>query len=975
MIILITTTCLIITIIKVRFSRKKKQLDKEAQSFDELDKEIPSFNEQVKKAMEELKDLCADTRRFLPEEAQEYKNKYSSLYSECCEKALQSKWYVSNKIKEKPVAASFLVKYRMVDELCRENNLLRDRIEQADQEIETYWKELRELLDEDHYFSYSECEDFKKDIKDFKQLIATIYHEGKQNLLANKEKADFFNTNTTDVDNTRRLHNDQFVAKELSEKKVFFDTALAYPLDHQQRESIVKLEDNCLVVASAGSGKTSTMMGKIKYLTNCRNEDPEGILTITYTRKAAEELSGRLNNKRLKCQTFHKLAMDIIGETTGRKPSISEANLFLKVFYKQLEEPVFKNAVVEYLIKYQNGTGDSFKYDSTKQYVTDRRKFGNQALFPDAEGKFIFTKSEEEKKLVSYLTKLGVKFKYETAYPFATYDNHYRQYRPDFTIYYTDIHGEAKCVYLEHFGINEWGNVPKWFGNGTLQGYNRVNEAYKRSVQWKKKLHEKNGTKLIYTTSADFHNKNVEERLEEMLLEIGVPIHKLSDDELYDMIMKRSKSLEKSVMNTCQSFIFLMKSNERSLDQVLDRARRKQAERDVFIINRIMRPLYDSYQHELNVREEQDFTDVILEATEICKQGRWRNYHHILVDEFQDISIDRYKFLLALRKGTGAKPAKLYCVGDDWQSIYRFSGSDMSLFSQFSNYFGYTEECRIETTYRFGYPLIGVSSNFIMKNPMQKKKNVSPRMVPNPDHERWLQSETRDVEPEPEALVPLVKTEIEYMEYLNDNQVYDKIAEIVKLLPKEKSIYILSRYSYDAQILGENVKTDINTGDVWVEMEGRRIRFLTVHSSKGLEADYVFLLNCNAGIYGFPSQVADDPVMEYVLSQNDTYDFAEERRVFYVGITRAKTKTYVMYNEKKPSIFVTELTNVAPEEAEICPICKCGHKVVAERTAKNGTTYRVVSCSNAGFGCPYYAREFDNQNNPKPGYRNVRYYK
>lgn len=390
-----------------------------------------------------------------------------------------------------------------------------------------------------------------------------------------------------------------------------------------------------------------------------------------------------------------------------------------------------------------------------------------------------------------------------------------------------------------------------------------------------------------------------------------------------------------------------------------------------------MRPLYNSYQHELNVRGEQDFTDVILKATEICEQGKWKNYRHILVDEFQDLSIDRYKFLLALRKGTGTKPAKLYCVGDDWQSIYRFSGSDMSLFSQFSDYFGYTEECRIETTYRFGYPLIGVSSNFIMKNPMQKKKNVSPRMVPNPEHKRWLQSETRDVEPEPEALIPFVKTEIEYMEYFDDNQVYNNVAKIVKLLPKENSIYILGRYSYDVQIFGKNVKTNLNTGDTWVEMEGRRIRFLTVHSSKGLEADYVFLLNCNAGIYGFPSQVADDPVMEYVLSQNDTYDFAEERRVFYVGITRAKIKTYIVYNERKPSIFVTELANVAPEEAEgICPICKCGHKVIVrEGIAKNGTTYRVVSCSNAGFGCPYYAREFDNQNNPKPGYRNVRYYK
>lgn len=955
-VLVITTVCLI-AIIAVYFLLESK-----------ANKRVLGFDGQAKKATEELRSLSADTRRFLPEEAQQYKSSYAPLYAEC-EKAVGSKW-VSNKTKEKTAVLPFMVEYGTVDKLQQKNNLLRDRVEQIDRELENYWKELKGLLDEDHYFTYSECEDFKEDIKDFKQSLAAIYREGKQGLLSDKAKADFFNANTADTDNTRRRHNDQFVEKELKEKKEFFDTALAYPLDHQQRESIVKLEDNCLVVASAGSGKTSTMMGKIKYLTNCRNENPDGILTITYTRKAAEELSGRLNNNRLKCLTFHKLAMDIIGETTGRKPAIAESNLFLKVFYKQLEDPAFKNAVIEYLIEYQNGTEDSFKYDTTEQYVTDRRKFGNQALFPDADGKFIFTKSEEEKKIVSYLTRLGLKFRYEAQYPVSTYDEQYRQYKPDFTIYYMDIYGEAKRIYLEHFGIDRNGNVPKWFGNGTKQGYARANEAYRASMQWKKELHEKNGTRLIYTTSADFHNKTVEKRLEEMLRAAGVPINRRSDSELYDMIMKRSKSLERSVMNTCQSFIFLMKANERSLDWALNRAKEKQSERDMFIIDRMMRPLFESYQHELNVREEQDFTDVILEATEICEQGRWKSYRHILVDEFQDISIDRYRFLLALRKGFGAKQAKLYCVGDDWQSIYRFSGSDMSLFSQFSNYFGYTEECRIETTYRFGYPLIGVSSNFVMQNPMQKKKNVSPRMVPNPDYARWMQSETRRAEPEPQPMIPLARTEIAYKEYIDDNQVYDDIAEIVKTLPREKSIYILGRYSYDAQILGGNVKTDLNSGDVWVEMEGRKIRFLTVHSSKGLEADFVFLLNCNAGVYGFPSQVADDPVMEYVLSQNDTYDFAEERRVFYVGITRAKIKTYVMYNEKKPSVFVTELSDVAPEDAESCPICKCGHKVVMrEDKAKNGTLYRVVSCSNANYGCPYYTREFDNQDNPKPRYR------
>ena len=92
------------------------------------------------------------------------------------------------------------------------------------------------------------------------------------------------------------------------------------------------------------------------------------------------------------------------------------------------------------------------------------------------------------------------------------------------------------------------------------------------------------------------------------------------------------------------------------------------------------------------------------------------------MDEFQDISVDRYNFLKVLREGN--PPAKLYCVGDDWQSIYRFSGSDMALFNQFSEYFGATEINKIETTYRFGEPLVSLSSHFIQRNKSQIQKDI-----------------------------------------------------------------------------------------------------------------------------------------------------------------------------------------------------------------------------------------------------------
>ncbi len=87
---------------------------------------------------------------------------------------------------------------------------------------------------------------------------------------------------------------------------------------------------------------------------------------------------------------------------------------------------------------------------------------------------------------------------------------------------------------------------------------------------------------------------------------------------------------------------------------------------------------------------------------------------------------------------------------------------------------------------------------------------------------------------------------------------------------------------------------------------GRKLEFLTVHKSKGLEADYVILLQCNKDTYGFPSMVSDDPSLNYVLTKSDQYPYGEERRLFYVAITRAKLKTIILYDLKFPSLFVDE---------------------------------------------------------------------
>jgi len=793
------------------------------------------------------------------------------------------------------------------------------------------------LLAETHYFTFSEMEKFNANTKELFDQLDFLRCNGALNELGD-DACKMYNS-LRSIESVRNKHNAQFVQREKDEKKDFFDNVLDYPLDEQQRDSIVKLEDNCLVVSSAGSGKTSTMIGKLLYLVHEREVQPNRILTITYTHKAAEELTQRLLGTGLSCMTFHKLAMNVVAKVEGGMPTIADNGLFLRVFYDQMQKSEFRKAVLNYLTDYKSLVRNEHDYNSSIEYYKDRKKYGVVALYTDKDDRLITSKSEEEKKICGYLTELGVEFKYEQAYEYDTLTEDYRQYKPDFTIYYKDNNEEERRVYLEHYAINAAGQVPRWFGSGMADGWNAANERYHEGIEWKKNLHREHGTTLIYTTSADFHNGTIRQRLRSILTQAGVPINEPTSDNLIERIMSRSKNVENALLQMTQSFINLVKANGKTIEEVRNIALGMKSTRDVFVIDNIMRPLWDDYQNQLAERKEMDFTDVIVKATQYCNEGKWPNkYEHVLIDEFQDISVDRYRFLLSLR--TDMPKTKLYCVGDDWQSIYRFTGSDLSLFSEFDKYFGFTEECKIETTYRFGNPLIDKSSMFVERNPLQKKKKVHPRTVNPPE------------------------TKISFMAYNNNTDLQSLMIRMIERVPVEKTAYIISRYSYDIRVLASpNIKMefDVNSDNVSLTIAGRKVKFMTIHGSKGLEADYVFILNCNSGLYGFPSLVSDDPVLDYVLSAPEHYEYAEERRVYYVGITRAKIHTVVLYNENTPSPFVTEMHEGVVVNPNPCPWCGTGHRILKyEGWTKQKTPYKVWGCDNKEANCQYFEREFSN---------------
>lgn len=801
----------------------------------------------------------------------------------------------------------------------------------------------------DHYFAHSEylsCIDemeFEKVSSYFltSEFLEHVNKKVPESLTTLGKYEEEIKRGFSDIPQT---HNNFFVQEELERNQRFFDYVLKYPLDQQQRESIVKLEDNCLVISSAGSGKTSTSVGKIKYLVEKRHMDPAKILPLTFAKKAASELTERLGlaEQGLRCYTFHGLAYDIIVETTHERPTICERNLMLQCFYHLINtNPEFKKAVNAFLTTKSSLTKNVHEYDSADTYFKDRAMYGIQAPFLDMDGRIIFTRSEEEKKICTFLSMNNVSFRYEQPFPYNTATDNTRQYYPDFTIYFQQG-GRTYFIILEHFGIDANGNVPQWFGIGKEGGFAAANNRYNEGILWKREINQRYNIALIETTSAMFLDGTIYDKLSEQLRRYNIPMRPLTEEEKFDRLVRRNERMEDSLLQLISTFIALMKSNRSKPEEILDVIKKDNShrpnfiERSRFMIYEIFMPMYEEYQQTLAERKLVDYTDLVLKATELCEAGRYKKeYEMILVDEFQDISIDRFRFLQSLRRKQPL--TKLYCVGDDWQSIFRFTGSDLTLFNGFEEHFGYTEKCKIETTYRFGEPLISLSSKFILENPLQVPKEVHPSSS-------------------------LMKTELSLEEYgKEDGDQLRQLKSILSRISKDESIMLVGRYHSDADFIPSDnvIERDSKMHVIKVRIAGREMSYNTVHSAKGLEADNIIVVNCSQEGNGFPSTISDDPILGYVLSKPEAYPFAEERRLFYVAITRARKHTFVLYKKTCPSPFVSEMEKKmnkgdSAEKILACPWCKTGNlRSVSEGVNCNGTKWRNYRCTNNTAGCGY----------------------
>ncbi len=706
--------------------------------------------------------------------------------------------------------------------------------------------------------------------------------------------------------------NRHHLTKEMLDSRYFFDRVEKSPLTEEQAEAVICFDNRVLLVASAGSGKTSVMVAKAGYALQRGYFAADRMLLLAFNNDAAKELRERLHARlvplglqadQIVAKTFHAFGLEVIGAATGRKPSLAPwcengqdlAELLQMVDELRDVDPIFR---VQW---------DLFRL----VFGQDLPKFGKEQENPDSWNRKTGTggfwtlngevvKSRGEMVLANWLFYNGVRYDYEEPYRIDTADAKHRQYRPDF--YFPDID-----AYLEHWAVDAKGEPPAEF------------VGYKEGMAWKRALHATHGTTLLETSMADLWSGKAFQYLETELTRMGIVL-----DPNPDRDVQGRKPIENPrVARTMRSFLTHVKSNRLSIEDLRQRLESGVAGPFRFrhaMFLRIAEMLWERWEQRLREARCIDFEDMLNQAADCIEQGRWESpYELVMVDEFQDASQARARMVAGLVNKPGRH---LFAVGDDWQSINRFAGADLGVMTGFESRFGKAVTLKLETTFRCPQSLCDISSRFVQKNPKQIRKRV------------------RSAKPNAENPIRIVSVK-------DERQVRAAVAARVQELAQEHvqtgrrlKIYVLGRYRRD-----EVYVPSINSAP------GADVQFITVHASKGLEADHVILPRITSETMGFPSRVEDDPVLQLAMPSGDDFEFSEERRLFYVALTRAKQTVTLVTVERQESSFISELVRDfglkvfdadGVETADkLCP--KCGVGFLTLRSGRYGSFY---GCTN-----------------------------
>ena len=699
---------------------------------------------------------------------------------------------------------------------------------------------------------------------------------------------------------------------ELETRQSFFNQIERQPLSVEQSNAVIAFDNRVQVVAAAGSGKTSVMVARAAYAVHRGFIAPDRILLLAFNKAAADELQERVQQRlsaagiestNIRASTFHSFGLDVIGKKTGAKPRPAS-----------WLESGRDTAVIQEIVDQLRDSSPEFRY----KWDLFRLLFANLASTPDGgdhdhydretretgyktfDGKYV--RSHGERLIANWLYLSGVKYEYEHQYVHRTASPDHSQYRPDF--YYP-----SADLWHEHWALDRDGKAPAQF------------HGYAEGIEWKRETHKKFGTKLIESTWAEIVYGSGLVDLESQLQDNGIKTDWNPDRPIDGNQTVRPEQMCRLI----RTFMSHIKSSKLDQNSIQNRLSTTHAHLDgtrTSIFLDIYWPVQKEWDRRLREEEFVDFEDMLSLAADILENKEYEApYDLILVDELQDASQARGRLV----RGLINRPDKyLLAVGDDWQSINRFAGADISVMTDFHNMFGSGPRLELTTTFRCTQRICDVSSQFVSQNPKQLKKKV-----------RSFHTDAG----EPVLLIRDDNPEQAIEKYLWRLSEKLSVEKTTNTYGKKPTVDLLGRYRHDKELIPKRLPSNLD------------IRFRTIHSAKGLEADYVVILNVKSGVYGFPSTIADDQVLDLAMSEGDTFEHAEERRLFYVALTRARHQAVIISQPGMESPFVVELneynevTEITSEgetksALKICNLCGQGTLV-----ARQGPYGQFFGCS------------------------------
>jgi DNA helicase-4 len=716
--------------------------------------------------------------------------------------------------------------------------------------------------------------------------------------------------------------------KETYQQKTSLDA-----LNEPQRDAVVSEDNRLLVLAGAGSGKTKTLLQKIIYLIEEKGVNPSSILAITFTKNATNEMVDRLiisadhsgsyekflydkkiskaekdkerfaQQKKYKwidgltVRTFHSFCYHVL-----RNYGVNEFDNKFRIIgdeKRNEEDELSKHVAPETVFEVFHKILIELCHDTDfllqlkryiLDYVIDKIHLKNEdSHFAPKDGKYFTTldgtkvRSKSEQFIADWLYRHSIKYEYEPLLNVKDFSFH-----PDFYI------PEAN-VYIEHISDKSFSTVNKeeQFQKGKLLLVKTFDSITRDSALFNHTLDKiiKNRLPSNYHHTVTLHYK-----------------------EEFNGYQEDVKDFVQQVMRITD----MIKVENIDIDKVLENAKTDQHER-VRNFYELAIPIVKKYREYCVDKSYLDFNDLISRSISLFQNHddithKYRNkYEYILVDEFQDVNnlqVELIKLLITDK-------TQLFCVGDDWQSIYGFRGSNVSYIIEFEKHFVNARSIKLNLNYRSTQNIVGASNEVIKHNKFKVEKDIFASK--KSEHKIVVYSGNS------------VEDNIQFC--------YDKVLELLKEGVNNEEILFLYRRSKMYTPYFFKFKN-----------EGVRIQNKTIHAAKGLEAKVVFIIGLTEGNGGFPDIWLEDRIFQVIKKANHDLLMEEERRLFYVAITRAKDKLFLITEKGNESSFLKEIPEIftvrtlnplksVVEKIQTCEQCfsqleklwmvcpYCGHKV------------------------------------------------